>query len=205
MVAIPAGAHGSSGCWRRNRLGFGQREAPIIDPLAKGARNCCFCCSVPNLSMGTQPTELCTLADGRAGTIACGDLFQGPGVCHVPVSLPPYCSGTSMPNRPRAAISSMASRGSDAPCPIARRTALDAPGQSHGWRRQFVVARPVTSMVHLSTGIRRRWPWPRTADADGRHAAVQVVLAQGRQQRHQNPGARSADRVAQRTRRRHGY
>ena len=38
-----------------------RQNAPMISPLASFGRYSAFCASVPNLRIGPQPTELCTL------------------------------------------------------------------------------------------------------------------------------------------------
>ena len=66
------------------RLGFGQREGPDHRTAGQRCEELLLLLLGAKFEYGHATHRVVHAHDGRAGTIACGDLFQGQGICHVP-------------------------------------------------------------------------------------------------------------------------
>ena len=55
-------------------------QAPIFSPRASGARNCCFCASVPNSAMCAEQRPLCAATDSASAGIDARELLDADAV-----------------------------------------------------------------------------------------------------------------------------
>ena len=91
--------------------GSDKQNAPIFSPFASGTKKCCFCASVPNLSIPQATKELFTdiQTEAEASTLEISSIAKTYEIVSIP--LPPYFGSTIMPIKPSSPKSFISSAG----------------------------------------------------------------------------------------------